>query len=217
MENAAKALVIAGGVLLAIITVSLFVYMTTATSRMAQAQDEKIILEQLVAFNNEYEAYNKRVMYGTDLITVANKAINYNKSLEPIDSDKDIQIIIKTKQIFEATKQTIIVDGSDNIVYDSGIQTDTGDSLPKDESGYVINYSTDNTSTIIKFFEQEAGLEVIPSNITYDGKSCLQKIIKYSALSNLKRAIFTCPENGVVYDENGRIESMTFEQKNIIN
>lgn len=137
MENAAKALVIAGGVLLAIITISLFVYMTTATSRMAQAQDEKTALEQLVAFNSEYEAYNKRVMYGADLITVANKAINYNKSLEPIDSDKDIQITIKTKQNFEATEQTIIVDGNDDIVDDTGVIEVSAGTLPKDETNRI--------------------------------------------------------------------------------
>ena len=137
MENAAKALVIAGGVLLAIITVSLFVYMTTATSRMAQAQDEKTALEQLVAFNSEYEAYNKRVMYGADLITVANKAINYNKSLETIDSDKDIQITIITKQNFEATEQTIIVDGNDDIVNDTGVKEVSAGTLPKNETNRI--------------------------------------------------------------------------------
>lgn len=110
MENAAKALVIAGGVLLAIITVSLFVYMTTATSRMAQAQDEKTALEQLVAFNSEYEAYNKRVMYGTDIITVVNKAIVHNEKM--LASKKEdpyyINITITVNKKFETTYEKIV-------------------------------------------------------------------------------------------------------------
>lgn len=78
MENAAKALLIAGGILLALMTLSLIVYMSTATTRMAQAQEEKKAAEELTAFNMEYEAYNKRLMYGTDMITVYNKAEDSN-------------------------------------------------------------------------------------------------------------------------------------------
>ena len=81
MENAAKALVIAGGILLAIMTLSLLVYMVGSTSRLAQAQDSKKAAEQLAAFNNEYEAYNKRVMYGTEVISVMNKAIVHNEKM----------------------------------------------------------------------------------------------------------------------------------------
>ena len=51
MENAAKALLIAGGILLALMTLSLVVYMSTATTRMAEAQDEKKAAEELAAFN----------------------------------------------------------------------------------------------------------------------------------------------------------------------
>lgn len=109
MENAAKALLIAGGVLLAIITISLFVYMITATSRMAQAQDEKTALEQLVAFNNQYEAYNKRVMYGTDVITVVNKAIVHNEKMlaSKVEDPYYINITIGVNEDFKTTYEII--------------------------------------------------------------------------------------------------------------
>lgn len=82
MENASKALLIAAGILLALIILSLLIYMTNTTSRMAKAQDEKTEAEQLAAFNREYEAYNKTKMYGTDVITVYNKAKNNNEKKE---------------------------------------------------------------------------------------------------------------------------------------
>ena len=53
MENAAKALMIAGGILLAILTITLLVYMMTAASSMAEAQDAKTLSEQIAAFNRE--------------------------------------------------------------------------------------------------------------------------------------------------------------------
>lgn len=82
MENAAKALIIAGGILFAIMILSLVVYMSTTTTRMVEAQEEKKEIEELTAFNKEYEAYNKRLMYGTEVITVYNKAEEYNKKGE---------------------------------------------------------------------------------------------------------------------------------------
>lgn len=82
MENASKALLIAGGILLALMTLSLIVYVSTSTTRMAEAQDAKKASEELAAFNASYEAYNKRLMYGTDVISVWNKANNYNEKDE---------------------------------------------------------------------------------------------------------------------------------------
>lgn len=213
MENASKALVIAGGILLAIMTLSLLVYMTGSTSRMAQAQDEKKAAEQLVAFNNQYEAYNKRVMYGTDLITLVNKAINYNKNLDPNDSNKDIQIKITTIQKFETTEKTIQVDGNNKIIYESGTKILPGLSL--DAGTYTIDYNTADSNQIIVFFKQKA--EEYAYNVKekkVDNQLIIEKTVHYSALTNLKRAIFECTD---VDYENGRIKSMTFKQKKINN
>lgn len=215
MENASKALIIAGGMLLAIMTLSLLLYMASSTTRIAQAQDEKTASEQIAAFNSEYEAYNKRVMYGTDLISVANKAIDYNKKLDASHEDEDIQIIIETIQKFETTEQTITVDSHNNKVLDeSNTKTLAGASLDRGE--YTINYATVKSDKIVDFFKQKP--EEYTYNVketTVNGKKRVQKTVHYSALSNFKRAIFECTK--VEYsEENGRIESMNFKQKKVI-
>lgn len=74
MENASKALLIAGGVILAIMILSTMVYMSGRITEFGEAQNNKKAAEQLAAFNAEYEAYNKQLMYGTDIVTVINKA-----------------------------------------------------------------------------------------------------------------------------------------------
>ena len=79
MENASKALLIAVGILLGIMTLSLLVYVLSATGRMQQAQDERKANEELAAFNNTFEAYHKSRMYGTDVISLINKAIEKNR------------------------------------------------------------------------------------------------------------------------------------------
>ena len=108
MENASKALLIAGGILLAILTLSLVIYMTTVTSSMADAQDAKTKSEQIAAFNREYDSYNKRKMYGTDVITVVNKAINHNKKIGLTEVDPYyVQIVIETTEDFKTTGQVV--------------------------------------------------------------------------------------------------------------
>lgn len=74
MENASKALLIAGGIFFAILILSTMMYMSNSITEIGKSQDEKKAAEQLAAFNAEYEAYNKQLMYGTDIVTIVNKA-----------------------------------------------------------------------------------------------------------------------------------------------
>ncbi len=74
MENASKALLIAGGVFLAMLILSTMIYMSNSITSIGEAQNNRKAAEQLAAFNAEYEAYNKQLMYGTDIVTVINKA-----------------------------------------------------------------------------------------------------------------------------------------------
>lgn len=79
MENASKALIMAGGVLIAIIILSMFVMMYNKVSGIKKTQQEKVQMEQIATFNAEYEAFNKKMMYGADVVTLANKVEEYNK------------------------------------------------------------------------------------------------------------------------------------------
>lgn len=79
MENASKALLIAGGILLAILIMSALVFMFSATKNFSTSQEAKTLAKQISEFNSEYEAYNKTIMYGVDVITVINKSIDYNQ------------------------------------------------------------------------------------------------------------------------------------------
>lgn len=74
MENASKALLIAGGILIALVLIVLFINMYGRISNIKNAQEKQQEAEQLAAFNAGFEAYNKRVMYGADVITLINKA-----------------------------------------------------------------------------------------------------------------------------------------------
>lgn len=113
MENISKALIIAGGVLLGMIIVSLFMVMFTRMSNMQLEQDEMIKVEQLAAFNAEYEAYNKKAMYGVDVITLINKAKRNNEKHNGNSSYKititlDGSEITSSSTLIEEDKETYI-------------------------------------------------------------------------------------------------------------
>lgn len=78
MENAAKALLIAGGILIAIILISMFLMMYNKMTSIKKAQEEKKEMEQLTAFNAQYEAFDKKLMYGVDVRTLDNKVQENN-------------------------------------------------------------------------------------------------------------------------------------------
>lgn len=80
MENAAKALGIAAGVILAVILMSLISYFFSTISEWPQQEEDTASAEQLAKFNLEYEVYEKSAMYGVDVISCLNKAISNNES-----------------------------------------------------------------------------------------------------------------------------------------
>lgn len=105
MENATKALLIAGGVLIAIIIITMFIMMFSRMSNMQNEQEEQLKIEQLAAFNAEFEAYNKKVMYGTDVITLINKVAENNKIYS---GNTDYQITITLNGTVMTNSGTLI-------------------------------------------------------------------------------------------------------------
>lgn len=78
MENASKALLIAGGVLLAIIIISLLVRTYGNISLFQRQQVSAEEAERIESYNKEYTKYLNQYVYGTEVITAINKTINNN-------------------------------------------------------------------------------------------------------------------------------------------
>lgn len=78
MENAAKALLIAGGMLILILVISLLVvFRGQLAAYMEQQHDEKLI-RQAVEFNNKFADYQGKDVRGNELISIMNRIIDYN-------------------------------------------------------------------------------------------------------------------------------------------
>lgn len=79
MENASKALLMAGEVLISIIIVSALVLMFNSLTSYQKANEQNTKEAQVIEFNNIYEAYNVEDVRGNDLYTLINRVVDYNK------------------------------------------------------------------------------------------------------------------------------------------
>lgn len=208
MENASKALIIAGGILLALLILSVLIYVGTTLSNMANQQNQSKQLEQTAEFNRTYEAYNRSRLYGTDVISVVNRAIDYNKQLDADEEEYFINIVIETTTSFTATKQEVTRYGNgqetsnNSEVIQGNSLMSAGTYQVRERDGSVrINEKVED------FFKQDAKDNV---SINDDDPSKIKYTYTYSGLTNFKSAIFMCEY--VNYNESGRIKEMKFKQ-----
>lgn len=90
MENASKALLMAGGVLLVMLIVGLLLFSWTRFSEFYSSNDDLAEIEDLSKFNLQFTNYQDRKVYGYELISLANKVADYNMkySTEGLNDEK---------------------------------------------------------------------------------------------------------------------------------
>ena len=87
MENASEALIISSAVFIAIILFGMLIFTFKNTSNLQRQEGKQLSVEQLAKWNAEWEAYNRKILYGADVVNVINKAKQYEY--------EDIEIKIK--------------------------------------------------------------------------------------------------------------------------
>lgn len=78
MENSAKAIIIAGGMFILIMVITLLVVFGRSLSSYMQGQHDKEIVKQVTEFNNKFANYQGTELRGNELISVLNRVIDYN-------------------------------------------------------------------------------------------------------------------------------------------
>lgn len=83
MENAAKALLIAGTILLAIIMVSVAIYLYSLYSNQADQYSETMSEIELEKFNSKFEVYIDRTdITAQEIVSVVNLAKEYDNQIQ---------------------------------------------------------------------------------------------------------------------------------------
>ena len=78
MENASKALLIAGGVLITLLVVGALLLMINNMSDYQKSNSQLVAVSQLSDFNEQFTQYVRDDLKGIELISLANKVMDYN-------------------------------------------------------------------------------------------------------------------------------------------
>ena len=110
MENASKALIIAGSVLLSLLVIASLVFIFNGIGDITNAKDETKQIEQITAFNKQFESYDKGLLRGAEIYSVVNKIRDNNKTYSESNKNMYIKWKIIMKDKFTVTYK---VGGSD--------------------------------------------------------------------------------------------------------
>lgn len=126
MENASKALIMAAGVLIGILILSLAAYLYMDFGTSASQVNSQVKEQQMAQFNNKFTSYEGQeglTIY--DVITVASYAHENNLYYEN-DNDYQIEVWIGTRRIdniINDEKIGMIQDDRDNMIDDKKLYT----------------------------------------------------------------------------------------------
>ena len=79
MENTSYALYMVAGFLIAVMILSLVLFRWRQIGTVEKTKDDAVVIKNKTEFNAEYEAFNRTLMYGTDVLSCLNKAQNNNQ------------------------------------------------------------------------------------------------------------------------------------------
>lgn len=229
MENASKALIMAGGVLIALIILGALILMFNSLSAYQDSTDENLKEAQIVEFNSQYSTYDRNDVRGSDLYSLLNRAVDYNErksykgtvgkeiSYEPIE----IKFTLNNKQELLSYDDANILFKSSEYSENSNVSQFEDTIVKKIESiekkcgktkiqNLVLNITTvldsDNKEKALAKYKEITG-ETATSIDDY-----ASDVKSYYEFIQFKRAHFNCVKTE--YNKHtGRIVKMEFEFK----
>lgn len=98
MENASRALVIAGGVLLSLIIIGVVMFAYRGITSLQKEKDISLSNEQVSKINEQIEKYTKKsVIYGSEVLSICNAIEDYSRKYPESEGYLKISAKIKIK------------------------------------------------------------------------------------------------------------------------
>ncbi len=206
MENAAKALQMAAGILFSVIIIAALVFAYSKISELKQTEEDVDAEQKATEFNGSYELFNRSGVYGSELLSLANKMDDYNLKQADEQGYQEISLSVTLTPPIGAQVYT-------SSSYDANSLTQCYNELSQKIrdanekiNGKNISYWAGSSSEVRRTFTNT-------TSPTYSEIS--EKIKNYNALvserDDISRKIFNCTK--VDYDENnGRIIKMYYEE-----
>lgn len=117
MENVTKALLIAAGILFAVLILSLLAMFGGQLSGYYAEQHNSKIIEQDAKFNAQFENYNGQTIRGNELISIMNKVVNYNTSIADMEKYDKVILSIDLKGYQNKANDSFKYSDSDTSIF----------------------------------------------------------------------------------------------------
>lgn len=122
MENASKAVIMAGSILIAIGVISLALYVYSAYRAQAASDAQLLSISQITSFNRFYESYKNSSgkIRGVDVINIYNKAADdsvdeYEITMVPATIDVNLTGDEQSKHYLDLYKYSIFYDANGRV------------------------------------------------------------------------------------------------------
>ena len=175
MENASKALLIAGGILISIIVISVFILGMRGIADFQDSRQNAEVEQQTIEFNNLYESFNRSNIRGNDIISLMNRIVDYNKRQKE-NGYTEMQVSF---HIPDDIRQKLAFDGTNRLI--------TTDNYTQENIDDIVGAPTSITGDI-------SGGKIRDLENYYGQKYCNQLA---SEISNIQELV----ENGATSDE----------------
>lgn len=197
MENATKALEMAAGVLIALLIIGLLAYAYNNLSDEKKIEQSSESAMQASEFNKSYEAFNKSGLYGSEILSLANKIVDYNKKEA-------------SQKGYNTITLNVTLNDTGQVKYFKPGNYDNAEDITK-EYNYLSKEISEKGKTKVegKTIAEWAKQATKKSEMSVDVKNAVNE---YKDLLNdqtgIARKTFGAPD--VEYDKNGRITKMSF-------
>ena len=226
MENASKALIIAGSVLMAVLVIGALMLMYNQIADIEQTKTDNDELSKMEDYSKKFEEYNGTI-YGSELFSLANLQDDYTKRYKQEDGYTKIAITVIINNSISGTKWFQSGENEINKILAAKNDIEEGITEFEDKNKfkgktvkyysqltireiadiYGVNFSSDDLESDVEDkIRQKSG----------EAKRLIEAIAEYknikSVYTEFKNKRFKC--TNVTYNKNnGRIESMRFEEK----
>lgn len=211
MDNASKALTIAGGVLIAVMLAVLVYYVFISWGDSQRMKQEDVNIQKVEDFNKSYLSYEK-VLYGSELLGLVNKMNDYNNSDDVRYSGySTMDLSIKINELSGTTDNlfskgtynlTSVVNTINELLNDTVNSSKYKGKISDSQWEYLAK-----SSTSTKFNDLCTELK-IPTSINRNQlKSDAAEYYKYIQFKRMK-----FKHTGTEFFDNGRVSKMSFEE-----
>ena len=217
MENASKALLMAGGVLISVLIISALLLAYTQMTSLSNSKGQILKAEQLAEYNKQWESYNRDNLRGADVISIINKALDTNEKYKNLMDDDNftmINIYIRITESFgESTEKWKFDTKTNKYVRDGQIQYNI--TLNARAKPYDLSNEADK-KTIEKFIkkvnESTSEYRTNPPN-PKPGENYERIYNEFASFKLMTE--FSRDTEGFVYDEYGRITEIHLKQTSL--